>query len=67
MKDWIDCPVPGYRQCIEADYWCRKCKERYSRTLYFENDVGEYGGDESCPLCGHDGVAASEAESEGIE
>ena len=55
MKDWLDCPVPGYRQRIEADYWCRHCKERYSVTLRMENDTGEYWGDTQCPLCGKDG------------
>lgn len=62
MRDYLDSPVPGYRTRIEQDYWCRTCKECYTRTLRFENDVGEYGGDESCPLCGHDGVVASERE-----
>ena len=55
MKDWLDCPVPGYRQRIKADYWCRHCKEQYSVTLRMENDTGEYGGDTQCPLCGKDG------------
>lgn len=67
MRDWIDSPVSTYRQRIESEYWCRTCKERYTRTLRFENDVGEYGGDESCPLCGQDGVLASERESQVIE
>ena len=64
MKDWLDSPAPGYRQWIEVEYWCGRCKERYCRTLRFENDVGEYGGDESCPLCGHDGVLTSERDEE---
>ena len=60
MRDWIDCPVSSYRQRIEQDYWCGRCREQYRRVLRFENDVGEYSGDESCPFCGHDGVLASE-------
>ena len=67
MKDWLDCPVSNYRQRIEVVYWCRRCKESYVATLRFENDVGEYSGDESCPLCGHDGILASEREAEAIE
>lgn len=67
MRDWIDSPVSNYRQRIEVEFWCQKCKERYTRVLRFENDVGEYSGDESCPLCGHDGVLASEREASGIE
>ena len=56
MKDWIDCPVSNYRQCIEEAYWCRACKESYDVTLRFDNEVGEYAGDIACPLCEHDGV-----------
>ena len=67
MRDWIDSPAPGYRQRIEEEYWCRTCKERYCVTLRFENDVGEYSGDEACPLCEHQGVPASEVEEQGIE
>ena len=62
MKDWLDCPVSNIRQRVEADYWCRHCKERYCVVLRFENEVGEYSGDESCPLCGHDGIPASECD-----
>lgn len=64
MTDWIDCPVSNYRQRIEQDYWCARCHERYRRTLRFDNEAGDYSGDESCPLCGHDGVLASERDDE---
>ena len=56
MKDWIDSPVSNMRQRAEHDYWCLKCKEWYTVILQFENEVGEYGGDEACPFCGKDGI-----------
>lgn len=69
MKDWIDSPAPGYRQRIIEVFWCRRCKESYDVSLRMENDVGDYSGDESCPLCGHDGIAWADRgeEAESIE
>ena len=67
MKDWIDSPVSNMRQRIEEDYWCRHCKARYVVVQRLENEVGEYDGDETCLLCGHEGVLASEVEDNIIE
>lgn len=69
MRDWIDAPVPGYPPTITEVFWCRQCKESYERRLYFESEVGDYGGDDTCPLCGHTGIPWSERgdEAESIE
>ena len=67
MKDWLDSPVSGVRQRIESDYWCRQCKERYTVVLRFDNETGDYWGEVECPLCGHDGVVASEADDNVVE
>ena len=64
MNDWIDCPPPGMRRYGTSEYWCLQCKERYTVTLQLDNETGEYWGEESCPLCGRDGVLASECDDE---
>ena len=69
MGEWLDCPVPGFglHTRSEHDYWCFKCKEAYNVSLRLDRETGEWDGDESCPLCGHDGVLASEIEDNIVE
>lgn len=67
MKEWLDCPVSNMRQHVEHDYWCPRCKERYCVRLQLDHETGEYWGDEACPLCGHDGILASEQDDNVVE
>lgn len=60
MNDWLDNPASNYRQRAVEVYWCRRCKESYDVALRFDNEVGEYAGDLTCPLCEHDGVPWSD-------
>ena len=62
MNDWLDAPVPGYRQRITEEWWCPRCKCAYCVVLRFDNEAGGYDPITACPYCNWQGVPFSDHE-----